>query len=190
MDVKCTTNADDVEVCRGPPKFRIPAGLSSPLALTPKAPAPPAGYAVEGCKKKSTSPSWKVEDFTLQTGLIPYWNVFGVPDAPKYMDTSAVRFTVTNEITNITLMCGSSFSADKLADTLYLPPPDWTTCNLGTGEPQRYRTVYAADVNYRFDPFLNRYMDQHPTSLELFIDQTWYCDDGGADRPYVSPSSL
>lgn len=190
VDVECTTNSDIAEVCRGPLKFRIPVALSFPLALTPKAPAPPAGYVLESCMKESTSPSWKVEDFTLQTGLIPYWNVFGVPDAPEYMDTSAIGFKVTNEATNVTLRCGSRFSAYQSGDVLDLPPSDWTTCNSGAGEPERYRTTYTTDVNYRFDPSLELYVDQDPKALELFIDQTWYCDDGGADRPYVSPFSL
>jgi len=47
------------------------------------------------------------------------------------------------------------------------------------------RTTYTTDVNYRFDPPSELYVDQDPKSLELFIDQTWYCDDDGADRPYV-----
>jgi len=190
VKVGCTINSDLVELCRGPPKFRIPASLSSPLALTPRAPAPTASYAVESCKKKSTSPSWKVENITLQTGLIPFWNIFGVANAPEYMDTSAIGFSVTNEATNATLRCSSSFSTQKLPDGLLLPPPDWTTCYSGAWEPERYRNAYTADVNFRFDPPLAVYIDQDPKSLELIIDQTWYCEDGGADRPYVSPFSF
>jgi hypothetical protein len=177
--------------CTASRPTRISARLSKPVDLQPHIPPAPEGHDAPGCKARSENvPSWTVTSLDWRTGGRNYtwqsWFISGT--ATK--GAGLLKLNLTNHAT------GASFSCSWMSDFVEMSnftgtyPPILIPFPSDPGVAW-YDCAYNQYLEYEYPLDHTRNNYEVRTSVRIFeaeervimINQTWYCDDEGADSP-------
>ncbi|KAI3316740.1 hypothetical protein HD806DRAFT_552055 [Xylariaceae sp. AK1471] len=182
---------DDYVKCTAPGPVRIPAILTEPIGVTPYIPPTPAGHDTPGCTKRSRSPSWKITGFEWWTGGRNFtWTLIGT--ASGISGLGMAKLNLTNEANQQRYSCtwqsenGETSNITVVEVVMNVP----IMGQLMYPMPEKslyYRceTAHSLDENTTERRNYETITSMRLISSEnrLLINQTWYCDDEGAQNP-------
>jgi hypothetical protein len=173
------------------------AKLEKPASLSVSGPRPPDMHDVPGCTQASAkSPVWRLSSIRLRKPPKPYIP-FAIVEAPS---NETIVFDLNNSANGYTVRCWghNPLSNGEIMDAafsdrqaVFLETPNgprmffycentWSQSYLDYRRPDVTVFDYVTNATRpsRFEAL------QYDLSKTMFIiNQTWYCDDEGADKP-------
>lgn len=182
---------DDLVKCTAPGPIRIPATLTKPIEVTPYVPPAPAGHDAPGCTGRSRSPSWKITGFEWWRGGRNFtWTFIGT--ASGISGLGMVRLNLTNEANQQRYSCTWQSEHGETSNItvieVVMNAPIMGQLMYPMPEKSLY---YRCDSTHSLDEDTTQSHNYETTTSmrlissenRLLINQTWYCDDEGAQNP-------
>lgn len=152
----------------------VNASLSSPLEITPQMAVQPPAHSKPGCMAASENPSWRITNnrltFTAQQNEFIGW--LASYDWNFVLTNVALDYAVPCRLQSTQLGTEFNNSVDFEENGIQNGPL-WFRCWDTPSDSNDLIKIFWLDTSFRY---------QRNTD-ELFINQTWYCDDESALTP-------